>query len=119
MIERPVSPTLPARAPATRSAPPAHPFHLASAQAATADTASVQTGSAQTDLAEAAQLSPTRTEPTQWNGTAEGGPCRVGPSQVGPSRIVIVWTDGTITTVHAPEILAGPPEPTTFPDLER
>src|SRR5580698_2705228 len=53
VIERPVaSPALPAHAPATRSAPPVRPFHLASGQAATADTASVQTGSAQAGLAE-------------------------------------------------------------------
>jgi DNA-binding transcriptional regulator YhcF (GntR family) len=34
-----------------------------------------------------------------------------GASAVGPSRIIIVWTDGTITTVHAPEVLARLPEP--------
>jgi len=62
-IERTVSPTRPAHAPATLPAPSAHPLR-------------------------------------------------------GPSRIVIVWTDGTITTVHAPEVLAGQPEP-PFPDPER
>jgi DNA-binding transcriptional regulator YhcF (GntR family) len=51
-------------------------------------------------------------------GTAQAAPSRVGPSPVGPSRIVIVWTDGTITTIHAPEVLAGQPEP-PFPDVDR
>jgi transcriptional regulator with XRE-family HTH domain len=120
VIERPVSPALPAHAPATRSAPAAHPFHLASAQAVTADTARLQAGSAQTGLAEVGPSRPHsyRSDAVEM-GTAQGGQSRVGPSQVGPSRIVIVWTDGTITTVHAPEFLAGPSEPTTFPDLER
>ena len=31
-----------------------------------------------------------------------------GAVQVGPSRIVIVWTDGSVTTVHAPDVVAGP-----------
>ena len=92
-IERTVSPTRPAHAPATLPAPPAHPFHVAPAQTAPAE----------------ARLAAI--------GTTLGDPCRVGPP-VGPSRIVIVWTDGTITTVHAPEVLAGPPE-AAFPDLER
>ena len=91
-IERTVSPTRPAHAPATLPAPPAHPFH------ARAQTAPAEAGRAAI-------------------GTALGDPCRVGPP-VGPSRIVIVWTDGTITTVHAPEVLAGPPE-AALPDLER
>jgi DNA-binding transcriptional regulator YhcF (GntR family) len=43
---------------------------------------------------------------------------QLGPSQgavqVGPSRIVIVWTDGTVTTVHAPEVTTVPaPQVTT------
>jgi hypothetical protein len=42
----------------------------------------------------------------------------VGPSPIGPSRIVIVWTDGTVTTIHAPEFLTGPTED-AFPDPER
>jgi Bacterial regulatory proteins, gntR family/Helix-turn-helix domain len=133
-IERTVSPTRPARAPATLPAPPAHPFPVTSAQAIAAHAASVHTGSAQTG---SAQTSHVRTGPAQAGrtevglsqprssradaaevGTAQGSPCRVGPSPVGPSRIVIVWTDGTITTVHAPEVLAGQPEP-PFPEPER
>jgi Bacterial regulatory proteins, gntR family/Helix-turn-helix domain len=51
-------------------------------------------------------------------GPAPVGPTPIGPVPVGPSRIVIVWTDGSVTTVHAPEIIAAPPE-ATFPDLER
>ena len=92
-IERTVSPTHPAHAPATRPAPPAHPFHVAPAQTAPAEAGRAEIG------------------------PALGDPCRVGPP-VGPSRIVIVWTDGTITTVHAPEVLAGRPE-AALPDLER
>jgi DNA-binding transcriptional MocR family regulator len=41
-----------------------------------------------------------------------------GPPPIGPSRIVIVWTDGSITTVRAPEVLTGPAE-VAFPDPER
>jgi DNA-binding transcriptional regulator YhcF (GntR family) len=183
-IERTVSPTRPAHAPATLPAPPAHPFHVTPGQIIAAHTASAQTGSAQTGSAETGsaqtphvqtgppqtgsaqtshvQTGPARTGSTQTGsaqtphvqtgpaqagpaptgpgqlglaevglshphssrpdaadaGTAQGGPYRVGPSPVGPSRIVIVWTDGTITTVHAPEVLAGQPEP-PLPDHER
>lgn len=39
---------------------------------------------------------------------AHAGAAQVGPSPVGPSRIVIVWTDGSVTTVHAPDVFAGP-----------
>jgi hypothetical protein len=102
-IERTVSPTHPAHAPATRPASPVHPFHV-SAQAGRAEVGLFQPTSSRADAAKA--------------GTAHSGPCSVGPSPVGPSRIVIVWTDGTITTVHAPEVLAGQPDP-AFPDRER
>ncbi len=145
-IERTVSPTRPAHAPATLPAPPAHLFPVTPAQAIAAHTASVHTGSAQTgprpdsprsDQAQPRQphaqpgsaepagprpspiSAPTHPEPTQpRREPPKAGPYRVGPSPVGPSRIVIVWTDGTITTVHAPEVLAGQPEP-PFPDPER
>jgi DNA-binding transcriptional regulator YhcF (GntR family) len=193
-IERTVSPTRPAHAPATLPAPPAHPFpvtpahanaartasvHTASAQTGSAQTRSaqpahVQTGSAQTGSAQPAHVQPGSAQPAHLQpgsaqpahlqpgsaqpahlqpgsaqpahlqpgsaqvglpevgllqprssragaaeaGTAQGGPNRAAPSPVGPSRIVIVWTDGTITTVHAPEVLAGQPEP-PFPDPER
>jgi DNA-binding transcriptional regulator YhcF (GntR family) len=183
-VERTLSPTRRAHAPATLPAPPAHPFHVTPGQIIAAHTASAQTGSAQTGSAETGsaqtphvqtgppqtgsaqtshvQTGPARTGSTQTGsaqtphvqtgpaqagpaptgpgqlglaevglshphssradaadaGTAQGGPYRVGPSPVGPSRIVIVWTDGTITTVHAPEVLAGQPEP-PLPDHER
>ena len=168
-IERTVSPTRPAHAPAALPAPPAHPFHVTSAQAVAAHTAPVHTGSAQTDSAQTgsartgpASAGPAQAGPAQAGpalagpalagpapagsapagsalaglaevglsqphssradapeaGTVQGSPYRVGPSPVGPSRIVIVWTDGTITTVHAPEVLAGQPEP-PLPDHER
>jgi DNA-binding GntR family transcriptional regulator len=93
-IERAVSPAHAAHAPATRPASPAHPFHVTPAQTAPAGAGIAEIG------------------------TALGDPGRAGSPPVGPSRIVIVWTDGTITTVHAPEVLAGPPE-AAFPDLER
>ena len=168
-LERTLSPTRPAHAPATLPAPPAHPFHVTPAQAIAARTASVPTGSAQTGSAQtgSAQTGSAQTGPAQTAhlqtahlqtahlqagsaqvgraevglsqphssradsaevGAAQGGPSPVGPSPVGPSpvgpspvgpsRIVIVWTDGTITTVHAPEVLAGQPEPPS-PDRER
>ncbi|HEX4289546.1 MAG TPA: GntR family transcriptional regulator, partial [Trebonia sp.] len=50
-------------------------------------------------------------------GPAQAAGC-VGASPVGPARIVIVWTDGSVTTVHAPEVLAGPPD-APFQELER
>jgi DNA-binding transcriptional regulator YhcF (GntR family) len=108
-IERTVSRTHPAHAPATLPVPHARPFHFTPAQPPPAQTGSTQTapasaGSSQAGIAEVE--------------TALGGPCHVGPSPVGPSRIVIVWTDGTITTVHAPEFLAGPPEATS-PGVDR
>jgi transcriptional regulator with XRE-family HTH domain len=123
-IERTVRPTQPTHAPATLSAPSAYPFHVIAAQ-----TPPVQAGSAQTSAAQPALGQPGRAEvglsqgrspraDVAEAGTAQGAPCRVGPSAVGPSRIVIVWTDGTVTTVHAPEVLTGPAEP-TFPDPER
>jgi helix-turn-helix protein/regulatory GntR family protein len=109
VIERPVSPTHPAHAPATQPAASAYPFHVTPAQ----------TGSAQGGLAEVGLFQPHSSRAGAAEvGTVQGSPCRVGPSPVGPSRIVIVWTDGTITTVHAPEVLAGQPEPTS-PDPER
>jgi DNA-binding XRE family transcriptional regulator len=93
LIERTVSPTRPAHAPGTLPVQKAGPFPVTPAQAIAAHTAFVQTGSAQTGS-------------DQAGSSPSGG----GPSPVGPSRIVIVWTDGTITTVHAPQILAGQPE---------
>ena len=51
-------------------------------------------------------------------GSADDARATAGPPLIGPSRIVIVWTDGTITTVRAPEVLASPPE-VAFPELEK
>jgi Bacterial regulatory proteins, gntR family/Helix-turn-helix domain len=134
-----VSPTRAAHAAAILPASPAHPFHVPPAQTPPSHALASQTAPALTGPAQAgpAQAGPAQAGPAQAGivavdpsrvhssraaaaeaGTAQGAPCRVGPSPVGPSRIVIVWTDGSITTVHAPEVLAGPPE-TTFPDLER
>ena len=89
------------------------------AQAGSAHVGSAHVGSAHVGIAEVdpSQVSSSRADAAEA-GTAQGARCRVGPSPVGPSRIVIVWTDGSITTVHAPEVLAGPQE-VTFPDRDR
>ena len=129
-----VSPTRPATA--TLPASPAHSFHVPPSQALAPLTPPAPTLASQTApaMSGSAQIGPTLTAPAQAGiaevdpsqvrssraeaaeaGTAQGAPCRVGPSPVGPSRIVIVWTDGSITTVHAPEVLAGPSE-STSPD---
>jgi hypothetical protein len=129
-----VSPTRPVHAPATRPDQPAHPFHVPPAQtplsqtlasrAAPALTGSAEIGPVLTGPARAgiAEVDPSEVRSSRADsaeaGTAQGAPFRVGPSLVGPSRIVIVWTDGSITTVHAPEVLPGPPE-TTLTDRER
>ncbi len=113
-IERTVSPTWPAYARTALPAPPARTFHVTPAQAAPSLTVLAQTGSAQAAAAAAGSAQAGIAEA----GTALGSPYRIGSSPVGPSRIVIVWTDGTITTVHAPDVLAGPPE-NTPPDRER
>jgi hypothetical protein len=45
----------------------------------------------------------------------EGPPAADGPpavpAQAAPSRIMIVWTDGTVTTVHPPNLTARPSPP--------
>jgi DNA-binding transcriptional regulator YhcF (GntR family)/DNA-binding XRE family transcriptional regulator len=138
------SPTVSPTRPATAALPasPAHPFHVPPSQALAPLTPPAQTLASQTApaMTGSAQIGPALTAPAQADpaqagiaevdpsqvrspraeaaeaGTAQGAPCRVGPSPVGPSRIVIVWTDGSITTVHAPEVLAGPSE-STSPDL--
>ena len=100
------------------------PSLAGSAQMGPALSGSAQMGSALTAPAQAgiAEVDPFQVRSSRADaaeaGTAQGAACRVGPSPVGPSRIVIVWTDGSITTVHAPEVLPGPPEATS-PDLER
>jgi DNA-binding transcriptional regulator YhcF (GntR family)/DNA-binding XRE family transcriptional regulator len=129
-----VSPTRPAHAPTTLPALPAHPFHVPPAQTPPSQTLASQTAPALTGSARIgpaltgsgltgpAQAGIAEVDPSQVlrssraaaeAGSAQSAPCRVGPSPVGPSRIVIVWTDGSITTVHAPEVLPGPPEATS------
>jgi DNA-binding transcriptional regulator YhcF (GntR family) len=110
-IERTVSPAYPAYAPA---ALPARTLHATPAQPAPSQTVLVPTGSAQAPSTAAGSAQAGIAEV----GSALGSPYRVGSSPVGPSRIVIVWTDGTITTVHAPQVLAGPPEDTPQTDHE-
>ena len=105
--------------PSQRPASPAAPAMTGSAQIGPALTAPAQAGPAPAGIAEVdpSQIRSSRAEAAEA-GAAQGASCRVGPSPVGPSRIVIVWTDGSITTVHAPEVLAGPSEATS-PDLDR
>ena len=102
----------------TGSAQPLH-VQTGSAQTGSAQPAHGQKGPAQAGLTEVGLLQPrsSRADAAEA-GTTQGNPNRVAPSPIGPSRIVIVWTDGTITTVHAPEVLAGQPE-LPFPDPER
>jgi len=92
-IERTLRLTRTVHAPAALPAPPAAQFHFGPAHA---DPRCVAPPSA---------------------GRSAVGPSPARPSAVGPARIVIVWTDGTTTTVHAPEVLASPPD-AVFPDLE-
>ena len=119
LLERTVRPAHPAHAPATLPAPPhtrspsppprlAHtlPSHGSARQVSS----TARSGRLGTPQAAVGLLS--RSSRTDAPRQPARGPCRVGPSPVGPSRIVIVWTDGTITTVHAPEVLTGPPEVT-------
>jgi DNA-binding transcriptional regulator YhcF (GntR family) len=141
------SPTMTPTGPAHAPASPADPFHVPPAQTPPSQAFASQTAPALTDPAltgfahaGSSQAGPAHAGPAHAGpahagpahaGIAEADPshvspprddqgarCRVGPSPVGPSRIVIVWTDGSITTVHAPEVLAGPPE-ATFPDRDR
>ncbi|MGD0699649.1 MAG: GntR family transcriptional regulator [Trebonia sp.] len=47
-------------------------------------------------------------------GTPSGLPAPPAvPAQAVPSRIMIVWTDGTVTTIHPPSLPARPPSPRT------
>ena len=85
------------------------PAQTGSVPAASTPAASAPAGRAEVGLS---QLRSSRADAAEV-GTAQGGPSRGGPSPVGPSRIVIVWTDGTITTVHAPQVFAGQPEPSS------
>jgi DNA-binding transcriptional regulator YhcF (GntR family)/DNA-binding XRE family transcriptional regulator len=111
----PLPPTLASQtAPAMTGPAQIDPALTAPAQAGPAQAGPAQAGIAEVDRS---RVRSSQAEAAEA-GTTQGAPCRVGPSPVGPSRIVIVWTDGSITTVHAPEILAGPSE-ATFPDLDR
>jgi DNA-binding GntR family transcriptional regulator len=114
LMERPVRSTYPAHAPGTPTTRPAYPFTTAPVQARSAQISAAQVGpvdEAEVDRSRVHSGGPDAVEVR----TPQGAPCQVGPSPVGPSRIVIVWTDGTVTTVHAPEVLAGLAEP-TIPD---
>src|SRR3984885_14650774 len=73
-IERTVSPTRPAHAPATLPAPPPHPFPVTPAQANAARTASVHPGSAQTGSAQPAHVQA---------GSAQTGSAQAGLPEVG------------------------------------
>jgi DNA-binding transcriptional regulator YhcF (GntR family) len=132
-IERTLGSTRPVRAPSLVAAPPAGLFPVDSAPAGTAhgnpsgngpspgrpaqvgppqvSPSCVGTSRAFATLAGAAQVSHAQadTADTAEFGIAQASPGQLGPSragavQVGPARIVIVWTDGTVTTVHAPEV---------------
>ena len=108
LIERTVRPTHSAHPPGTRSATPAYPLPAPAARIAPGQAGRAEAGRSHDH--------PTRTGLAEL-AAAQGDPCGVGPAPVGPSRIVIVWTDGTVTTVHAPEVLAGPAE-LASPDVE-
>jgi DNA-binding GntR family transcriptional regulator len=149
-IERTLGSTRPVRAPSLVAAPPAGHFPAGTAQADGAEgdpfrngpspacparigppqvsPSCVGTSRAFATRAGAAQVSHTQadTADTAEFGIVQASPGRLGPSQagavqVGPSRIVIVWTDGTVTTVHAPEVTTvhapevGPARPTAPP----
>jgi DNA-binding transcriptional regulator YhcF (GntR family) len=140
-FERTLGSTRPVRAPSLVAAPPAGPFPVDSAPAGTAHgdpsrngpsparpaqvgppqvgPSCVGTSRAFATLAGAAQVSHAQadTADTAEFGIAQASPGQLGPSQagavqVGPSRIVIVWTDGTVTTVHAPVVSPGRPDVT-------
>jgi DNA-binding transcriptional regulator YhcF (GntR family) len=129
LIERSLGSTRSVRAPSLVPAAPAGPYPVGAAQADNAVGDPFRNGASQ---ARPAQVGPPQVSPscvgtsrafatragaaqvshTQAD-TAELGIARVthgqpgppqGAVQVGPSRIVIVWTDGTVTTVHAPEV---------------
>jgi DNA-binding transcriptional regulator YhcF (GntR family) len=129
-IERTLGSTRPGRAPSLVAAPPVGLFPVDNAPASTAQGDSsrngpsrvspscVGTSRAGATLAGAAQVSHAQADTAEF-GIVHASPVQLGPSQagavqVGPSRIVIVWTDGTVTTVHAPEVSPGRPD---YPDV--
>ena len=147
-IERTLGSTRTVRAPSLVAAPPAGHFRVGTAQADGAEgdlfrngpsparrigpsqvsPSCVGTSRAFATRAGAAQVSHTQNDAadTAEFGIVQASPGQLGPSQagavqVGPSRIVIVWTDGTVTTVHAPEVSTvrapevGPARPTAPP----
>jgi hypothetical protein len=75
-----------------------------------------QVSHTQADAADAAEYGITQASPGQLGpspvGGSQLGASQPGAVQIGPSRIVIVWTDGTVTTVHAPEVSPGHPDVT-------
>jgi DNA-binding GntR family transcriptional regulator len=143
-IERTLGSTRPVRAPSLVPAPPAglYPVGTVQADGAVGDPfrngpsparpaqvggpqvgpSCVGTSRAFATLAGAAQVSHTRADPAEL-GIAQVTQAQLTPSQgavqVGPSRIVIVWTDGTVTTVHAPEVstVHAPEVSTGRPDV--
>jgi DNA-binding GntR family transcriptional regulator len=121
--------TRPAHGPAARPDQPAPSFRIGPVQRAPAELGPSPTAASPAGAPEVGALHVQRCQagPSQARaahaapaqpGSAEDARAPAGPPLIGPSRIVIVWTDGTVTTVHAPEVFARPPEP-TFPDLER
>ena len=136
-IERTLGSTRPVRAPSLVAAPPAGLFPGGSAPAGSAPAGTVPVGPyrngpspaipscvgtsrACATRAGAAQVSHAPADTAEF-GIVQASPGPLGasqadPVQVGPSRIVIVWTDGTVTTVHAPDVSPSradvtPPDP--------
>jgi DNA-binding transcriptional regulator YhcF (GntR family) len=133
-IERTLGSTRPVRAPSLVAASPAGLFPGDGAPPGTAQgdpyrngpspaiPSCAGTSRACATRAGAAQLSHAPADTAEF-GVVQASPGQLGasqadPVQVGPSRIVIVWTDGTVTTVHAPEVSPSRPD-VTPPDPER
>ena len=128
-VERTVAPARTAHARGARLDRPASSFRIGPVQTTPAELGPSQADSFLAGPAEvgALHVQPGRAAPSPacaahatsaQPGSADDGRATGGPPLIGPSRIVIVWTDGTITTVRAPEFLAGPPE-VAFPELEK
>ena len=133
-IERTVRPTQSAHASRLVATPPVglYPVETGPAGGAQGDpsrngpsrVSPYQVGASRTwvTMAGAAQVSHAQSDPADSAefGIVQSGPGQLGPSQagavqIGPSRIVIVWADGTVTTVHAPEVSPARPD-VTSPD---
>ena len=135
-IERTLGSTRTVRAPSPVAAPPAGHFPAGTAQADGAEGDPFRNGPSPARRIGPSQVSPScvgtsrafatragaaQVSHTQTDAAGQLGPSQAGAVQVGPSRIVIVWTDGTVTTVHAPEVSTvrapevGPARPTAPP----